>query len=65
MIDIKEATKIAKKTLPSVDSYKEEPKAFIFTNSKAKKDEVWDNEVVVLKATGKVISYMQYIMEVK
>jgi len=65
MITKEEALKIAKQIIPKVDTVKNDPKAYIFMNSKAKGGEVWDNEVVVLKSTGKVISYMKYLMEVK
>ena len=65
MITKEEALKIAKQIIPKVNKVKDDPKAYIFTNSNATGDEVWDNEVVVLKQTGKVVSYMDYIMNIK
>lgn len=65
MITKEQAIAIAKKILPKLNSVTEELKAYIFTNTSAKGNEIWDNEVVVLKNTGKVVSYSQYVMEIK
>lgn len=64
MISKEEAFKVAKRVLSTVNAVTEEPKAYIFTDAKVS-ELVDDNEVVVLKKDGRVISYMQYIMEVK
>ena len=63
MITIERAWDIAKKYLPTVDSYLDEDTAYIFSNSKAKGRQLVDNEVVVMKQTGSVISYVEYIMQ--
>ena len=66
MISVQEARTKALKLYPKVDAMIDEPKAFIFVNSKAKtKAEKTDNEVVVLKDTGEIVSYFKYLMEIK
>ena len=61
MITEEQAYAIAKKIIPEVDSYSDEDLAYVFMNSKAKANELYDNEVVVLKKDGRVISYVDYI----
>ena len=61
MITVKQAWDIAKKQLSTVDSYLDEDNAYVFFNSKAKGRELVDNEVVVIKRTGKVVSYVEYV----
>lgn len=65
MTTFDEAKKIAKKINPKVDVYQEYSDAFIFFIKDPKQDDVWDNEVVIKKSDGKVISYTKYIMTSK
>lgn len=65
MITFTQAKQIAKETDPKLNAYTETPDAYIFTNSKATKDEQWDNELVILKASGKTVSYFEYSMNSK
>lgn len=65
MVSIQEARRIADQYMEGIDSHIEEPQAYIFRVANPSPDEMEDNEVVVLKKDGRVISYMQYIMEVK
>lgn len=65
MITFDKALETAKTIIPKVDSYEEYPDVYIFTNSKAEGDEKWDNNVVVTKKDGNVISYTDFIMDSK
>ena len=62
MITYEVAFDKAKRMDPDIDSYQEFPNAFIFTNSKAEGDDQWDNEVVVDRQTGNIISYSSFVM---
>lgn len=59
MITFEQASAIAKKELPTVTSYTEKDNAYIFVDENQK----WDGEVVILKSSGKVVSYFEYVME--
>ena len=50
----------AKKIYPAVDTVAEYEDAYVFYNSKAKGNDLEDNEVVVLKDNGKVVSMTEY-----
>ena len=63
MITYEVALDKAKRCNPKIDSYKEYPEAFVFTNSKATGDEQWDNEVVVERKKGGIISYSELVMD--
>lgn len=65
MVTYEVAVDMAKRIEPKVDSYQEYPDVFIFTNSKATGDDQWDNEIVISKNSGKVISYVDFIMDSK
>lgn len=66
MITLEQAKQKALKVHPKINAVIEEPKAYIFSNSKATtKSEKTDNEVVVLKDNGKIVSYFQYITQIK
>lgn len=62
MITYEVALDKAKKVEPKIDMYIEYPEAFIFTNSKAKGDEKWDNEVIIERKKGNIISYTDLIL---
>lgn len=62
MITFEVALDKAKRVDPKIDSYAEYPEAFVFTNSKAKGDDQWDNEVVIERKNGKLISYTEFVM---
>lgn len=53
----------ALKNIPNVDTCVEYNSAYVFYNSKARGNEQDDNEIVILKDNGNIISYTQYIME--
>lgn len=55
----------AVKIYPEVDSALEYKDAYIFYNSKARGNKQDDNEVVILKNGGKVISMSEYVMSTK
>lgn len=66
MITLEQAKQKALKVHPKINAVIEEPKAYIFSNSKAiTKEEKTDNEVVVLKENGKIVSYFEYITEIR
>ena len=65
MITYQNAKQIAKQVRPDLNIYYDYPDAFIFSNSQVKEEECDDNEVVVEKATGKLIDYSIYIMKTK
>ena len=65
MISFEQANKIAKKIMPKADVYQEYSDVYIFFIKNPTKNEMWDNEVVVSKKDGKVISYTDYIMSSK
>lgn len=56
---------IAKKVDANIDIYFEYPDAYVFSNSKAKGGDAQDNEVVIDKASGKILDYSLYIMNTK
>lgn len=60
-----QAKQIAKKYDPKINAVSEYPDAYIFTNTKAIGDEMWDNEVVILKQNGEIISYSEWVMNSK
>ena len=62
MITYEVALDKAKRVDSKIDSYKEYPEAFVFMNSKAEGNECWDNEVVVERKNGKIISYSEFVM---
>ena len=65
MITYEQARDKAKQIIPKVDIYYEYPDAYMFTNSKAKGEELWDNDVVIYKANGEITNISGYIMESK
>ena len=62
MITYEVALDKAKRIDPTVDSYTEYPEAFVFTNSKVKGYEQEDNEVVIERKKGNVISYSELVI---
>jgi hypothetical protein len=64
MILLENAIKKAK-TIQPINAMYEYPDAYVFTNTEAKDDETDDNEVVILKDDGKIISYSEYVMTTK
>jgi hypothetical protein len=60
MISVEQAWKIAK-GYSDVDTYIDEPKAYIFTIKNPRPDQMDDNEVVVMKKDGRVVPYIHYI----
>jgi len=64
MITKQQAEQIAKRYIPEADTCIDEPKAYIFTIKSPTPNQMDDNEVVVLKSNGKVISYIEYITSV-
>jgi len=62
MITYEVAFDKAKRMDPDIDSYQEFPNAFVFTNSKAEGDDQWDNEVVIDRKTGNIISYFKFVI---
>ena len=65
MITYEQAVKEAKAVDPKMDTYFEYPDAYVFTNSKAEGDEREDNDVVVLKSSGNLTGYSEYIRKTK
>ena len=55
----------AKEIDKNVDTVVEYESAYVFYNSKARGNNTEDNEVVIDKDTGKVISYSEYVMTTK
>lgn len=55
----------ALKAYPEVDTALEYNDAYIFYNSKARGSKTDDNEVVVLKDSGNIISMSEYVMGTK
>jgi hypothetical protein len=62
MVTYEVALDKAKRVQPDIDSYVEYPEAFVFTNSKVDKDNRDDNEVVIERKKGEVISYLKFVM---
>lgn len=52
----------ALKQMPSADTVIEYNSVYVFYNSKAKGNEQDDNEVVIKKVDGDIISYSDYVM---
>ena len=61
MVDYSKAKEIAQKQDAGVNSCLEYKDAYMFYNSKARGDKLYDREVIVLKNSGKVVTMMQYI----
>jgi len=61
MMTYQNAKQKAKAVRPDINIYYEYPDAFIFSNSHVKESECDDNEVVVDKASGKLIDYCKYV----
>lgn len=59
------AKQVAKKYNPKVDVYQEYPDVYLFFIEKPTKVEMLDNEVIIRKDNGKIISYTEYIMTSK
>jgi len=64
MITYEQAKQTAKELL-SADTVLEYPDAYVFTNSKAVGDDQEDNELVILKQNGNIISYFEYLSNSK
>lgn len=65
MITYEQAVKKAKEIDSKMDTYFEYPDAYVFTNSKAENEEREDNDLVVLKSSGNITGYSEYIMKTK
>lgn len=65
MITYEEAKKTAQAAKINIDSVLEYKDAYIFYNSKARGNAQEDNEVVVLKRDGKVVSMTSYVIGTK
>lgn len=65
MITYEEAKKKAMKAKSGLDSAVEYQKAWMFYNSKATGHNQEDNEIVILKDSGKWISMTEYVMSTK
>lgn len=63
MITYEKAKQIAKKCIPNINIYFEYPDAYIFTTNKS--EDEWDDEVVIDKRTGSVISHTQFVIRNK
>lgn len=61
MITYEEAKKIALNDMPEADTVVEYESVYVFYNSKAKGPDTEDNEVVIEKKTGRIISYSEYV----
>lgn len=62
---IEQAIQKAKKAYPQVDTVAEYEDAYVFYNSKARGEDNIDNELIILKETGNIISYNEYIKQTK
>lgn len=62
MLTYEQAKQKAQKEYPAVDSVLEYKDAYVFYNSKARGNKTDDNEVVILKKNGNVISMTEYVM---
>lgn len=62
MITYEQAKKKALAQDKNLDTVIEYDKAYVFYNSKARGNEAEDNEIVVLKENGNMISYGEYVM---
>ena len=65
MITYEQAKKTAVNEKPEVNTVLEYKDAYMFYNSKARGNNLEDNEVIVLKKNGKVINMTEYIMGTK
>ena len=63
MITYEKAKQKALESIPKADTVIEYDSAYVFYNSKARGNEQDDNEIVILKDNGNIISYTQYIVE--
>ena len=57
-----QAKEKALKQMPNADTTIEYDSVYVFYNSKAKGNEQDDNEVVIKKVDGEIISYSDYVM---
>lgn len=62
MITYEQAKKKAVGIRPALDSALEYKDAYLFYNSKARGTKTDDNEVIVLKKSGNIISMTEYVM---
>ena len=62
MIAYEKAKQKALENIPNADTCVEYNSVYIFYNSKARGDKQEDNEVVIRKDNGNIISYTEYIM---
>ena len=65
MITYEQAKAKAQKVLTGINTVLEYKDAYMFYNSKARGQEQEDNEVIVLKKNGKIISMTEYVMGTK
>lgn len=61
MITFEKAKQIAKRCIPDINLVYEYPDAYIFSTSSKGSDE-WDDDVVIDKKTGTVISHTQFAL---
>lgn len=62
MVSFEEATKIAKSHKKDVNMANIYSDAYVFYNSRAAGNEQEDNDVVVMKEDGSVVSFSDYVM---
>lgn len=65
MVTYEQAKKKAVEAYPSVNTVLEYKDAYVFYNSKARGNDREDNEVIVLKDSGKVVSMTEYVIGTK